>query len=105
LTIKLLLGLPFRPRTGPRLWEGSDRGHEERTIGYLPEESYLYRFLNAEETLDFTGCSTCPPRSVSSGRTRLIEMVGLNWAAAGGKEYSRGLTGTVWPRAQLTTPS
>ena len=24
-------------------------------IGYLPEESYLYRFLNAEETLDFYG--------------------------------------------------
>ena len=24
-------------------------------VGYLPEESYLYRFLNAEETLDFYG--------------------------------------------------
>ena len=27
----------------------------KKRIGYLPEESYLYRFLNAEETLDFYG--------------------------------------------------
>src|SRR5262249_29759467 len=53
-TIKLLLGLLF-PTDGDALVFGqpaSDVRKNER-IGYLPEESYLYKFLNAEETLDF----------------------------------------------------
>src|SRR5688500_19849638 len=53
-TIKLLLGLLF-PTQGQALIfgkEATDVGKNQR-IGYLPEESYLYRFLNAEETLDF----------------------------------------------------
>ena len=55
-TIKLLLGLLF-PTEGDALVFGQSAanvGKNER-IGYLPEESYLYRFLNAEETLDFYG--------------------------------------------------
>src|SRR6266702_1064580 len=55
-TFKLLLGLLF-PTDGDALVFGqpaADVKKNER-IGYLPEESYLYRFLNAEETLDFYG--------------------------------------------------
>src|SRR6478736_6508687 len=55
-TIKLLLGLLF-PTEGEAFVFGkpaSDVAKNER-IGFLPEESYLYRFLNAEETLDFYG--------------------------------------------------
>ena len=55
-TMKLLLGLLF-PTSGEALVFGkpaTDVSKNER-IGYLPEESYLYRFLNAEETLDFYG--------------------------------------------------
>src|SRR5207302_8584109 len=55
-TIKLLLGLLF-PTDGDALvfdQPASDVRKNER-IGYLPEESYLYKFLNAEETLDFYG--------------------------------------------------
>ena len=55
-TIKLLLGLLF-PTSGDALVfgrEATDVAKNQR-IGYLPEESYLYRFLNAEETLDFYG--------------------------------------------------
>src|SRR6201989_594921 len=55
-TIKLLLGLLF-PTEGQALIFGKDAtdvGKNQR-LGYLPEESYLYRFLNAEETLDFYG--------------------------------------------------
>src|SRR6187551_200581 len=55
-TIKLLLGLLF-PTEGEALVFGkpaSDVAKNER-LGYLPEESYLYRFLTAEETLDFYG--------------------------------------------------
>src|SRR6516164_8369203 len=55
-TIKLLLGLLF-PTEGEAFVFGkpaADVRKNER-IGYLPEESYLYKFLNAEETLDFYG--------------------------------------------------
>ncbi|HOV77383.1 MAG TPA: ATP-binding cassette domain-containing protein, partial [Sedimentisphaerales bacterium] len=49
-TMKLLLGLLF-PTSGEVYVFGrpaTDVSKNER-IGYLPEESYLYRFLNAEE--------------------------------------------------------
>lgn len=53
-TIKLLLGLLF-PTAGDAFVFGDPAAKVEKNerIGYLPEESYLYRFLNAEETLDF----------------------------------------------------
>src|SRR6188474_3072182 len=55
-TIKLLLGLLF-PTAGQALVFGKDATEvtKNERIGYLPEESYLYKFLNAEETLDFYG--------------------------------------------------
>src|SRR5215475_4419448 len=55
-TIKLLLGLLF-PTSGEAFVFGKPTLNVEKNerIGYLPEESYLYRFLNAEETLDFYG--------------------------------------------------
>jgi ABC-2 type transport system ATP-binding protein len=63
-------------------------------IGYLPEESYLYRFLNAEETLDFYGrlfkMSSATRRQRSDA---LIKMVGLEGARRRQlKEYSKGMT-------------
>lgn len=53
-TIKLLLGL-INPTDGDALVMGKPAGDQDtrRVIGYLPEESYLYRFLNARQTLDF----------------------------------------------------
>src|SRR5439155_21194484 len=55
-TIKLLLGLLF-PTEGDALvfdQPGAEVKKNER-IGYLPEESYLYRFLNAERRREFDG--------------------------------------------------
>jgi len=55
-TIKMILGL-LHPTDG-RI---AVFGHHPRevaikqNIGYLPEESYLYRFLNARETLEYYG--------------------------------------------------
>src|SRR5207245_4395315 len=53
-TIKLLLGLLF-PTEGDALVFDTPAAEVKKNerIGYLPEESYLYRFLNAEETTDF----------------------------------------------------
>ena len=93
-TIKLLLGLLF-PTEGDALVFGepaTDVRKNER-IGYLPEESYLYRFLDAEETLDFYGrLFNMTPQVRRQRSQQLIEMVGL---AADKKrvlkEYSKGM--------------
>ena len=94
-TIKLLLGLLF-PTSGQALVfgrEATEVSKNER-LGYLPEESYLYRFLNAEETLDFYGRLFDMPADVRRQRAaELIELVGLGWAKRRQlKEYSKGMT-------------
>jgi ABC-2 type transport system ATP-binding protein len=94
-TLKLLLGLLF-PTDGTITILGrpaSDVEKNER-IGYLPEESYLYRFLNAEETLDFYGRLFNMPAKERRRRSQeLIEMVGLKDARRRQlKEYSKGMT-------------
>ena len=55
-TIKLLLNL-INPTSGTAAVLGKPAGDQiaRRSIGYLPEETYLYRFLNARQTLDFYG--------------------------------------------------
>jgi ABC-2 type transport system ATP-binding protein len=94
-TIKLLLGLLF-PTEGQALIFGKDAtdvGKNER-IGYLPEESYLYRFLNAEETLDFYGrLFDIPYDQLQERIDSLIKTVGLDRARKRQlKEYSKGMT-------------
>ena len=94
-TMKLLLGLLF-PTSGQALVFGQDATEvtKNERIGYLPEESYLYRFLNAEETLDFYGKLFDMPADVRRKRVgELIEMVGLTGAKRRQlKEYSKGMT-------------
>ncbi len=94
-TIKLLLGLLF-PTSGQSLVFGRDANDvtKNERIGYLPEESYLYRFLNAEETLDFYGRLFNMPSAIRRQRAAdLIEMVGLTWTKRRQlKEYSKGMT-------------
>jgi len=94
-TIKLLLGLLF-PSEGEALVLGknaTDVGKNER-IGYLPEESYLYKFLNAEETLDFYGRLFDIPPDVRRERIdKLIKLVKLDAARKRQlREYSKGMT-------------
>lgn len=94
-TIKLLLGLLF-PTNGQALVfgkEATDVAKNER-IGYLPEESYLYRFLNAEETLDFYGRLFNMTSATRRQRMEeLITLVGLQHARRRQlREYSKGMT-------------
>src|SRR5438067_645283 len=93
-TIKLLLGLLF-PTEGDALVLGEPAINvtKNEKIGYLPEESYLYRFLNAEETLDFYGrLFDMPPSQRQKRSAELIEMVGLNNDKKRSlKEYSKGM--------------
>src|SRR3990172_1323564 len=94
-TIKLLLGLLF-PTSGQALVFGRDATDvaKNERLGYLPEESYLYRFLNAEETLDFYGRLFSMSSATRKRRIdELINMVGLGWAKRRQlKEYSKGMT-------------
>ncbi len=93
-TIKLLLGLVF-PSEGDALIfnEPTTNVAKNERIGYLPEESYLYKFLNAEETLHFYGRLFKIPAAERAKRVgRLIDMVGLSAAKHRQlREYSKGM--------------
>ncbi|NBO92306.1 MAG: ABC transporter ATP-binding protein [Planctomycetia bacterium] len=93
-TIKMLLGLLF-PTEGEAFLFGQAAGdvRKNERIGYLPEESYLYRFLNAEETLDFYGRLFNLDPDIRNRRAQeLIERVGLkNDRKRILREYSKGM--------------
>jgi ABC-2 type transport system ATP-binding protein len=93
-TIKMILGL-VSPSAG-RIAVLGRRPRDvatKRQVGYLPEESYLYGFLSARETLDFYGRLFRLPSHVRRDRIdRLLEMVGLD--AVGHRpvrEFSKGM--------------
>ena len=94
-TIKLLLGLIFPSRGKATVLDrpaGDTRAAEK--LGFLPEESYLYRFLNAEETLDFYGRLFRIPRASRKRRIHeLLDLVGLDAKARKRplREYSKGM--------------
>ncbi len=83
-TIKMLLGL-LHPTKGHSLIFGGDGADPKinKRVGFLPEESYLYRYLNPRETLDFYGKLFGLPRRVRRERAEaLLEMVGLKAVAS-----------------------
>ena len=93
-TIKMILGLLF-PTRGRITVLGKlpSDVHAKSRIGFLPEESYLYPFLDARETLDYYGRLFHLPRSDRRRRIdMLLDMVGLSSVAyrrVG--EYSKGM--------------
>jgi ABC-2 type transport system ATP-binding protein len=93
-TIKLLLGL-LRPTAGDAFVFGKDPGDRaaKQLIGYLPEETYLYKFLDAEETLRFFGSLFgLPPAVITARSAELIDLVGLGHARKRRLgEYSKGM--------------
>ena len=93
-TIKMLLGLlyPTRGRISIFGKSPTDVAVKAR-IGFLPEESYLYRFLVAGETLDYYGrLFRLPARTRKDRSDRLLDMVGLRHEAKRPVgEYSKGM--------------
>ena len=94
-TVKMLLGLLYPTAGRLTVFGKSPRDVDtKRLIGYLPEESYLYKYLTAYETLDFFG--SLFNLSALERRKRaeqLLEMVGLSHARnrpVG--EFSKGMT-------------
>lgn len=93
-TIKMILGL-LRPTRGRLTVLGCapDDVQVKARIGYLPEESYLYRFLNPLETLDYYGKLFGLDRATRKRRCgELLEMVGLNHVGHRSVgEFSKGM--------------
>ena len=93
-TVKLLLGL-LNPTKGHIEVFGHSPRHVQTKarIGYLPEESYLYRYLNSRETLDFFGNLFALSKTDRTNRAeQLLDMVGLGKTqtrAVG--EFSKGM--------------
>ena len=93
-TVKMLLGLLYPTKGHIEVFGQSPRHVKTKArIGYLPEESYLYRYLNSRETLDFFGNLFELDKGDRDNRAeQLLEMVGLNQTrtrAVG--EFSKGM--------------
>jgi ABC-2 type transport system ATP-binding protein len=93
-TVKMLLGLLYPTKGHIEVFNHSPRHVATKSrIGYLPEESYLYRYLNSYETLDFFGNLFRLPGGERDKRAeQLLEMVGLSQTrtrAVG--EFSKGM--------------
>ncbi|EEF60753.1 ABC transporter ATP-binding protein [Pedosphaera parvula] len=93
-TVKMLLGLLYPTKGHIEVFNHSPRHVATKSrIGYLPEESYLYRYLNSHETLDFFGNLFRLPGAEREKRAeQLLEMVGLSQTrtrAVG--EFSKGM--------------
>jgi len=93
-TVKMLLGLLYPTKGHIEVFGQSPRhvGTKSR-IGYLPEESYLYRYLDSDETLSFFGSLfDLPPAERRRRAEQLIEMVGLGQARRRQVgEFSKGM--------------
>lgn len=93
-TVKMLLGLLHPTRGHIEVFGHSPRHVATKSrIGYLPEESYLYRYLDSRETLDFFGNLFSLPKGERHQRAdQLLDMVGLGQTrtrAVG--EFSKGM--------------
>ena len=93
--IKMILGLLHKTRGRLLVFGRSPNGVSiKKRIGFLPEESYLYRYLNARETLDYYGKVFGFDRRTRRRRAdELLDMVGLSQVAHRAiGEYSKGMT-------------
>lgn len=81
-TVKMILGLLYPNRGILKVFGEEPQNVDMKSrIGYLPEETYLYRYLTAMETLDFFGALFGLNEQKRRERcTQLLEMVGLSHA-------------------------
>ena len=93
-TIKLILGL-LRKTSGRLAVFGKDPSDVsiKKRIGYLPEETYMYQYLDARETLNYYGKLFGLDHRIRKRRVdELLEMVGLTQVAHRKLgEYSKGM--------------
>ncbi len=93
--IKIILGLLHKTRGRISVFGRSpSEVNIKKRIGFLPEESYLYRFLNPQETLDYYGKLFGLDRRTRQRRIgELLDMLGLTHVAHRPiGEFSKGMT-------------
>ena len=93
-TVKILLGLLYPTKGHIEVFGHSPRHVATKSrIGYLPEESYLYRYLNSHETLDFFGnLFSLSPAERRNRAEQLLDMVGLTQTRTRSVgEFSKGM--------------
>ncbi len=93
-TIKMILGLLHKSYGQLAVFGKSPSDvRVKKRIGYLPEESYLYPFLNARETLDYYGkLFELDARTRADRIDALLDMVGLKAVQYRPvREYSKGM--------------
>jgi len=93
-TMKLLLGIMFPTDGRVEVFGKSPRDVTiKKDVGFMPEESYLYRFLNADETLNFYGNLMGLDRKTRRKRIdEVLETVGLTEVRKRRtREYSKGM--------------
>ena len=78
-TIKMMLGLLNPTKGFIDMFGQSPRDVKTKErVGYLPEESYLYKYLNSTATLDFFGgLFALAPTEKAVRSKQLLDMVGL----------------------------
>lgn len=93
-TLKMMLGLLFPTKGKITIFDKPVTNVKvKEKIGFLPEESYLYGYLTARETLKFYGnLFNISSSAIDKRADALLEMVGLGKAAKRSvKEFSKGM--------------
>ncbi|OGV35096.1 MAG: ABC transporter ATP-binding protein [Lentisphaerae bacterium GWF2_45_14] len=108
-TVKMLLGLLYPSAGNLSIFGRSPRDVDtKKRIGYLPEETYLYKYLSAMETLDFFGALFNFSSEERKKRSeQLLDMVGLSHARRRPVgEFSKGMARRIGlAQAMINDPS
>ncbi|UDQ97454.1 ABC transporter ATP-binding protein [Lentisphaerota bacterium WC36G] len=108
-TVKMILGLLYPTGGNLKVLGQPPRAVEtKKLVGYLPEETYLYKYLTAQETLEFFGSLFGLYGIELKNRVdQLLDMVGLSHArnrCVG--EFSKGMQRRIGlAQAMINDPS